>query len=464
MAYSYFTFTQAVSALASRLQDSGQVYWSQPNELYNCVVEAVRFFQCLTGSYKQKIAFSTTAYANYYDLPNLSGATNAASIAYTATDVEVANNVLAALLEPPLSTSWVGTGQFTLSQIQTALQNRLNRFLGDTGCRVVQQLVGAPPPPSEITSLPSGTTDVRRVAWSIPNPGLTWAQVMVQWQNANFQWQGAGNYIGYPLGRIDEWAEQAYAPQSVQNPSQPISYSVYSVGPQQLRLVPPALSSGGLDCLLVLSGVTVNINPAAPVILQIPDDLTPALKWGVLADLLGSDGPSRDYPRAAYCEQRYSEFVQLARVYPSALLADVNNITCGVGSVFDMDTYQPDWQQTAGLPSFVGMCGRNMACVGQTPDGVYGVGLWMCANAPVMGYLQVSRGQIDPILDYAQHIASFKMGGAEFDGTTRMFENLIQCATNENGRLSAIGFYRRQVEQPAMKGEIEVPRMLVLNA
>ena len=440
MAYSYLTFAQAVAALASRLQDTGFVYWNQPDELLNAIIESVRFHQLLTASYKQKIAFPTAADVLYYDLPNLTGATNGAAIAYTATDVEVANNVLAALLESALAPGWVGTGQFTFAQLQVAMQNRLNRFLDDTGCRVAQQTIGGPSPTTDIAPLPEGTLDVRRAAW-IPLPQTT--------PPAN---------PAYPLGRLDEWAEQAYVPGAEQNPDQPVSYSVFGVGPQQIRSVPPPLNEGSLDLLLVMSGPTVNLNPASPVILGIPDDLSPALKWGALADILGTDGPSRDYSRAAYCEQRYQEFVQLARIYPSVLTADILNVSCGVGSVFDMDAYLPDWQQTTGQPSFVSMCGRNLACVGQTPDGAYGVGLWMVVNAPVSGYLQVPRGQIDPVLDYAQHIASFKMGGAEFDGTSRLYANLIAAAKLQNARLDAIAFYRGQLQQPALKSEMEVAR------
>jgi hypothetical protein len=438
MPFSYLTFAAARTLLAARLQDPNLVYWNQPSELYNCLIESVRLFQVLTGAYKQKIAFATQQNISYYDLPTLAVGTNLASIAYTVTDVEVANNVLAALLEPPLVAGWVGTGQFTFAQLQGALQHRLNRFLGDTGCRVAQQYIAGPPPPVEITTLPDGTLDVRRAAW-VP----------------------VGSASAYPLGRLDEWAEQAYTPDAVQNPAQPENYSVFGVGPAQLRLVPPPLNIGQVDCLLVRAGPMVNLNPAAPVVLQVPDDLSPALKWGVLADLLGTDGPSRDYARAQYCEQRYSEFVQLAAIYPSVLLADIGNITCGLGSVFDMDFYTPDWQQATGAPSFVGMCGRNLACIGQTPDlGPYGIGLWMCANAPITGFMQVGRDQIDPVLDYAQHIASFKMGGAEFDGTARLYQNLIACAKAQNGRLEAVSFYKGQMQQPAAKSELELARMV----
>jgi hypothetical protein len=453
--FTYLTFAAARAALASRLQDPSLVYWNQPGQLDACIVEALRFFQTLTGSYKQKITFTALQDTNYYDLPNLSGSgvSGIAAIAYTATDVEVANNVLAALLEPSLGAAlpWTGTGQFTFSQLHTAIQNRLNRFLGDTGCRVVQQGIAAPTPPDDMTALPDTVLDVRRVGWT-PVPQAT--------PPANPTWA---------LGRMDEWAEQAYIPGAAQNPTQPMAYSTFGVPPVQGRLIPPPLSGGQLDCLLVVAGPTVNCDPANPVALQIPDDLSPALKWGALADLLGSDGPSRDYARAAYAEQRYQEFVQAARIYPSVLTADMANVTIGLGSVFDMDCYQPDWQQTTGVPSFVGMCGRNLACVGQTPDGngPYSVGLWMAANAPTAatvsaaGFVQVSRDQIDPILDYAQHIASFQMGGVEFDGTTRLYQNLITCAKAQNGRLEAIGFYKDQMYQFAQKSEMETERMVV---
>lgn len=452
MAYQYITFATAAQVLASRLQDPTQIYFNQPNELLNCLIESVRFFQVLTGSYKQRMVFSTQQNVNYY---SLSAQLNS-PVPATVTDVEVINNVLAALLEPPLTgvgSTWVGTGQFTFAQLQQSLQNRLNRYIGDTGRQVTQQTLPGPTPQTELTPLPDGVLDVRRVAW-VPVP----LQVTTPPNPA------------YALGRMDEWSEQAYIPQAVQNPAQPLAYSVFGTGPLQIRMIPPPSLNGSMDCIFVVSGTTVNLNPTAPVVLGVNDDLTPGLKWGVLADLLGSDGPSRDYTRASYAEQRYSEWVQLARIYPSVLTAAINEITCGLGAVFDMDFYQPDWQQTTGVPSFVGMCGRHLACVGQTPDdgtaggnpgNNYSVGLWLCANAPVTGDIQVSRDQIDPVLDYAQHIASFKMGGAEFDGTDRLFQNMIAAAKAQNGRLEAVSFYKGQLQQPSNKDSMEVQRMIV---
>lgn len=458
MPYAYTTFAGAASALAGRLQDSGLVYFNQPSQLLNCVVESVRLFQALTGSFKAKVTFNTRPNVVYYPLGLAS-----ATLLDVATDVEVAQNVLAALLEPPLTgtgSGWIGTGQFTFAQLQVSLQNRLNRFIGESGRHVVQTTINGSDPPEPLVTVPDAVTDVRRCAY-MPLPVA-----------------GASPPLpAYPLGRMDEWGNQAYDPGGGFTPQQPLTYSVFGTPPLQIRLDPPPANDYTLDLITVQAGPQVSLNPQAPVVLGISDDVSAAVKWGVIADLCGTDGPSRDYARAAYAEQRYQEYVQIARLYPSVLTAEIAGYSCGVGSVFDMDFYQPDWQQTTGQPSFVGMAGRHLACIGQVPDdgtaggnpgNNYPVVLWSVANAPVPGvadptgaatWIQVSRDQLDPVLDYAQHIASFQMGGAEFEGTTRQYQNLIASAKAQNSRLSAVSFWRDRMEQNASRSGIEVVRM-----
>src|SRR5580698_3943189 len=102
MAYAYLTFSAAVSILAQRLQDPSQIYFNQPNQLLNCLIESVRLYQALTYSYKQPMSFETVANQNYYSLTAQAGS----PLANTSTDVEIINNVLAALLEPPLTNPW----------------------------------------------------------------------------------------------------------------------------------------------------------------------------------------------------------------------------------------------------------------------------------------------------------------------------------------------------------------------
>src|SRR5262249_31133396 len=78
--------------------------------------------------------------------------------------------------------------------------------------------------------------------------------------------------------------------------------------------IEPAGSSGQIE-FLVVNSTTLNPSVSATA-LGIPDDLTPAIKWGMLSDLLGKDGIARDPVRAQFAEQRYQQYVQLARLLP----------------------------------------------------------------------------------------------------------------------------------------------------
>lgn len=46
---------------------------------------------------------------------------------------------------------------------------------------------------------------------------------------------------------------------------------------------------------------------------SVPDEFVPYIFYGALGDLLGQDGEGKDVKRAAYCEQRYQQGVELAK-------------------------------------------------------------------------------------------------------------------------------------------------------
>ena len=533
MAYSYITFAQIRSQLSQRLQDPLGVYFS-PAQLDTAINESIRLLQLATATYKQKTTIQTSGSVAYYDLSQIPNS----PLSYSVTDVQIANSVLRLLLEPELTAGqpWSGSGQFTLGQLQQSIQNRLNHFLGSTGCVVSQQTINTAAPQVDLISLPDPVIDVRRAAWVQPpstnatynvlyadqvsligiqsgsNRSFTLPIVPVpatslelflngqllqsgvdyilsgstitylpsaavpgpaDIQRASFRYQGS--LISgtppqtSPLGRIDEWSQQAYLPFGVQRPNVPLTYSVFESAPLQIRLVPPPQNSGLLDCIFVVCGPQVNLDPANPVLIGIPDDLSACLKWGALADMLGTDGPSRDYPRAEYAERKYQEYISLAKTYPSLLGCDFANVTGSWGSIFDLDTYYPNWQNESGPPSFLGMAGRNIAAIGPVPDNVYSIGAWVVANAPISGspnvsrdqsYVQIQRDAIDPVLDMAQHIASFQMGGTEFDGTDRLRKNFVAYVQSQNARLDAVSIFRTAIQEPGNRSETQVRRMV----
>jgi hypothetical protein len=199
-------------------------------------------------------------------------------------------------------------------------------------------------------------------------------------------------------------------------------------------------------------------------VLGIPDFLAWGVKYGALADLLAADGPARDPERAAYCEQRYAEAAALTKINPSVMLTRVNDVQVNTDSVFDLDAYFASWQSAPGAPSSAAMAGRNLIALAPIADaGPYSVSVDVVSNIPVpvldADFLPIDRGSIDPVLDEAQHIAAFKMGGVEFANTLRLHKNFIAAAALVNSRLRNQAFYETALYQPARKQFQEVVRL-----
>lgn len=441
--YSYLTLGAARAQLAARLEDPTYVYWTQ-DELNSYINLAVRTWQSLTGTYKQRAAFFISpsggvGNSSFYDLNESVGILN-----FSVTDQQVINIVLAMLLEPPLTTTWTGTGQFQFSQIVTSLQNRINRWLGDTGANTTRniQYVETGPSASRLF-LPDAVLDVRRAAW----------------QNTN------GKYT--TLWRDDQFAMQAFRNSGSLQPGHPTVWGKFVVPPVGIEVYPPPRNPGNVETLVVTSGPQIGTVPAAivntPTVLDIPEDFVWGMIFGTLSDLLSADGPMRDPDRAKYSEERYQESVELYRLNPTLLQTTINGVPVWSGSVFEMDAFLASWQSKPGSPQFAGMCDRNLVAFGPVPDGEYGVQMDLACNIPVpvsdADFIQMDRGALDPMLDYSEHLAAFKMAGVEFHATDKTRANFYVAAALENARITKGSFYRSALQFPAMRQQAEVPRI-----
>src|SRR5215471_14156899 len=163
---------EARAELSSRLLDAGRpgqgpyVHWTAP-ELNDLLVEAIRTWQALTGTFKQRATFQISPTGGvdgsyFYDLRSIPSGV----LSFFYTDRQLVDQVLACLLEPPLTANWTGSGQYNWYQIVYALQNRINRWLEDTGANVTRnvQHVGTGPSAGRVF-LPEAVLDVRRAAW-----------------------------------------------------------------------------------------------------------------------------------------------------------------------------------------------------------------------------------------------------------------------------------------------------------
>ena len=442
--YDYLSLGAARIELAARLEDPSYVYWTA-QELDDLIAQAVRTWQALTGTFKQRATFQISpgggiGGSSFYDLnaliPNLQ---------FSFTDLQAVNMTLAALLEPPLEPNWIGTGQFAFVQIVNALQNRINRWMGDTGADISRNVqdVGTGPTASRIF-LPEDVLDVRRAAWI----------------------NTAGKYS--TLWRDDQLAMQAFRFGANLKPEDPPTvWGKFTIPPVGVEVYPPPANPGQLETLVVAAGPQIGPSPAAiidsPTVLRIPEDFVFGMVFGALADLCAADGPMRDQDRAQYCESRYQESQELYKLDPTLIMSLINGVQVWTGSVFEMDSFLSSWQAVAGAPGFVGMAGRNLVAFGPTPSSVYSVTMDVVANIPVpiadADFLQVDRGAINPLLDYAQHLASFKMAGIEFHNTDRLRQNFYIQAALENGRITQTNFYRSALQLPAFRQQQEVPRM-----
>lgn len=442
--YSYLTRGAARTQLAARLEDPTYVYWTAP-ELNSYIDLAIRTWQSLTSTFKTRAAFDIAPEGGvngsaFYDLNADVGV-----LRFVVTDLTVVNVALAMLLEPPLTPTWTGTGQFQFSQIVTSLQNRINRWLTDTGANVARNIqnVETGPTGSRIF-LPEAVLDVRRAAW------------------LNLK----GKYS--TLWRDDEYAMQAFRNGANLRPvNLPVVWGKFVMPPVGIQVYPPPKNPGQVETLVVTSGPQIGTSPAAifntPTVLDIPEDFVWGMIFGALSDLLSADGPMRDPTRAAYAESRYQESAELYRMNPTLLMTQIDGEQIWSGSVFEMDSFTAHWQATAGPPQFAGMCDRNLVAFGPTPDGVYGVAMDVVGNIPVptadSSFIQMDRGALNPMIDYAEHLAAFKMAGAEFNNTDKTRKNFYAAAALENSRITRGNFYRQAFQLPAMRQQAEVPRI-----
>jgi hypothetical protein len=413
--YTHTTWAGLKSALALRLGDTGNVYWSS-TELGLYLAEALRTFGLLTGFWRDKGLISTVAATPFYDLTTLQNGNGENLLSYTVKDQDIVSMIQYHFLEPATGNSWTGSNQFGgLADITASIQKRRDQLLSDTGCVVTRTSGIVTAAGTNSILLLDSIVAIRRLAF-IDSFG-----------------------IAKPLLPSDILSQRNYSSTELHTPGEPYSYSSAASRPTEILLVPPTNQPGTLDLVSVQSGAT--LNPAVGVLLGLPDDYCWAVKWGAMADLLSKDGPARDSIRAAYCERRYQLAVELIRISPVVINAEITGIPLDTDSLTNMDAYDPDWQTTLGTPSSIASI-RTLVALALCPDNVYSITFDVVTKAPIPAsdsdYVQVGREQLDPILDYAEHLATFKMGGEEFRSTFKGAENFFNAAVAYNERLTSM--------------------------
>lgn len=403
-------------------------FWTL-SEIQSYAVESCRTWNALAGWSKSRLAFDTipvggpvtAVQSQWYDLSSLFPA----ALGYNVLDSYLVPVIEYHLLEPPTYPGWTGTPMFSIDAILEAIGRRRDQFILES-LQVLSILTPAAPGPSGRFTINDAVLDVRRLAWQDSNSG--------QWTT---------------LWRSNEFAAASFRPKWDNAPGLPQTFSVAVTPDFQIQLIPGPSNSGNLHLVVAAAGKVPSTGGYPPgVSLGIPDDWTWVVKFGALADLLSMDGPARDPDRAAYCEQRFQQGIQFSRLATTVLNTQLASGTILLGSVFGLDSFRPSWLNAApGPPDTAAMMGFNLMALSTPSDRPYGVTFDAVTNAPLpvnpasaytVAPFPVGRDALDVVVDYAEHLAAFKMAGPEFMATAACWDRMVRLAGIYNQRMKAV--------------------------
>ncbi|HTF63465.1 MAG TPA: hypothetical protein VK638_12245 [Edaphobacter sp.] len=422
MAYTWLTYAQAKQQLAQRLAEADQAgrFWID-DELGQYIVEALRVWNALTFTWKTSFVFTVAAASQpvWRSLGGMTGSPRLRSVTdtalYTLTEYH--------LLEPATGGTWTGTSQFSIADLSTALSRCLNEAIQITNCNLVKINPIATTPGDFFIPIPDSVLDIPRARW-IPDP--------------------TSGELPTTLMRNDNTGLNYYEPGYTTEPwGTPTQYNIASLPPLVMQVDVPPVNEGSYDLLGLISGGT--LNPPNASVLPVPNDNAWMLKWGMIADLLGRESEATDTIRAQWCTKAYSMGLKLLTGTPWIMQAYINGIPADMVSVTEMDQYFVEWDSAPPDYSTIITSGVDLFTVVPDPAADMSITLNVLGNAPVPtadgDFIQCARDVWDSVLDYAQFLAAFKQGGAEFLSSTSLFDGFVTAAMAANDRLEKLGLF-----------------------
>jgi hypothetical protein len=209
-------------------------------------------------------------------------------------DTEILSLLQLATLEPDTGgATWAST-MWDQADVLSYLNNTIQDFLHRTGIvSAISFITGVPN--QGAYDLPQDLIDLRRIAWRAGASGTGYEELTLL---DTFQLDMNN----------DDWpADQEQVP---------TGYLLNLLPSLTVRVTPTPNDIGEAEITTTTLGATAT---GAGVALTIPDDFTPYIFFGVLAQMFGKTGEASDPQRATYCQQRYDEGVELARLLSSGV-------------------------------------------------------------------------------------------------------------------------------------------------
>lgn len=204
------------------------------------------------------------------------------------TDQQVLSEIQSLLIEPVDGGVTWASGLWTTSEVIGYLNQRQRRFLDETEVVVKHS--------SDIANIPN------TLRHALPSDWISTSRVVFK--------DPLGNY--YEVPRADEFQlDMSLLSWGVEQASKPIAYAD-NMGPTLEFEAAPATSSPGVFQMLYTYLTSALSNSG--ISLTVPDEFEPAIRWGVIADMLNKEGREQDLERAQYAELRFQEGIQAAKV------------------------------------------------------------------------------------------------------------------------------------------------------
>jgi hypothetical protein len=420
--YSYSTFASLKTALAINLSDPNKIFWTDA-ELGIYLNAAFREWNSIARMFRDRGQFATNTSDLFYDLRDvLVNGDGEAFLSPVITDSQLLTQAKYMLIEPSPDNDTSFTDGFSLANFTNSFAQRRNQFLLETGLVISQptvQVVSSGE--GRVVLSDDSVIDIRRATWTDFDGNIT------------------------QLTREDEFTASAFSPTWPQSGGTPQRYSIYPDPQLTMQLIPPPVDNGILTLQTISAGTVL-------------DDFTPSILWGVLIDVLSSPGPGNDPLRIQYAEQRWAEGIVVGKQAATVMQSYINGIPVTTESVYNYDTFKPSWM-VAGTPQSIGLLGSNLAAVVPKADGVYSVVMDCVRNAPQLtddDPVTFGREYVNIFIDYATHLASFKLGGAEFQATYSAYDAFVKAAIAYNNRMSAQNLNYDTLVDKAQQQEEEV--------
>lgn len=201
------------------------------------------------------------------------------------TDQELLDDLQRLVIEPPdLGATWP-SGLWTRAEILGYANQRQDRYL-------------------KATLIQTSWLDSPLV------PGQSQQDLPDGWLATRNAFVGDGSTTSTPLSPVSRREADSLLPSWQTTPGTSQWYLTEEWATRQISLVPVPAVGGVLHLYAALVGATLD---GTGIWLTVPDECVPYLTYGVLADMFGKQGRAYDGPRAAYCEERFEEGIQLGR-------------------------------------------------------------------------------------------------------------------------------------------------------